>query len=98
MKIGKLIQQPTGYKAFVPDKFPPEEQNKSKSKKPQKLHARAALMLGKLDGITQLLPDLDFLYFYVYKKRSHKIKRNRGYSSDNDRCYQDRSRNRKQTT
>ena len=25
MGIGKLVQQPNGYKAFIPDKFPPRE-------------------------------------------------------------------------
>lgn len=25
MKIGKLIQQPGGYTAFIPEKFPPDE-------------------------------------------------------------------------
>jgi hypothetical protein len=25
MIIGRLIQQPTGYKAFIPDKFPPDQ-------------------------------------------------------------------------
>jgi len=33
------------------------------------LHAKAALMLGKLDSITQLLPDLDFFIFmYICKE------------------------------
>lgn len=70
MKIGKLIQQPTGYKAFIPGKFPPEEQIVF-SNKTQQLHAKAALMLGKLDGITQLLPDLDFfILMYIRKEAS----------------------------
>lgn len=25
MNIGKLIQQPGGYKAFIPEKFPPDK-------------------------------------------------------------------------
>ena len=69
MKIGKLIQQPTGYKAFIPDKFPPEEQI-TLSNKTQQLHAKAVLMLGKLDGITQLLPDLDFFIFMYIRKEA----------------------------
>lgn len=69
MKIGKLIQQPTGYKAFIPDKFPPEEQI-ILNNKTQQLHARAVLMLGKLDGITQLLPDLDFFIFMYIRKEA----------------------------
>lgn len=68
MKIGRLIQQPSGYKAFIPDKFPPENALLFNSKS-QQLHARAALMLGKLDGITQLLPDLDFfILMYITKE------------------------------
>lgn len=69
MKIGKLVQQPTGYKAFIPDKFPPEEQI-ILSNKTQQLHAKAVLMLGKLDGITQLLPDLDFFIFMYIRKEA----------------------------
>jgi Fic family protein len=68
MKIGRLIQQPSGYKAFIPDKFPPDRAIILNSKT-QQLHARAALMLGKLDGITQLLPDLDFfILMYITKE------------------------------
>ena len=69
MKIGKLVQQPTGYKAFIPYKFPPEEPL-ILSNKTQQLHAQAVLMLGKLDGITQLLPDLDFFVFMYIRKEA----------------------------
>lgn len=69
MKIGKLIKQSQGFKAFVPDKFPPVEQIVLNSKT-QNLHAKAALMLGKLDGITQLLPDLDFFIFMYIRKEA----------------------------
>ena len=71
MKIGKLIQQPIGYKAFVPDKFPPEEKIILNTKT-QKLHAKAVLMLGKLDGIIQLLPDLDFFILMYIRKEATK--------------------------
>lgn len=69
MKIGHLVRQPTGYKAFIPDKFPPIEYFNLNSKT-QQLHAKAALMLGKLDGITQLLPDLDFFIFMYIRKEA----------------------------
>ena len=75
MKIGRLIQQPTGYKAFIPDKFPPDHPILLSSKT-QQLHAKAVLLLGKLDGITQLLPDLDFfILMYITKEaaRSSEI-------------------------
>jgi Fic family protein len=71
MKIGQLIKQPTGYRAFIPDKFPTEE-SISLNPKTQQLHARAALMLGKLDGITQLLPDLDFFIFMYIRKEASR--------------------------
>lgn len=69
MKVGKLIQQPAGYKAFVPEEFPPPELIKL-DPKTQRLHAKAALTLGKLDGITQLLPDLDFFILMYIRKEA----------------------------
>ena len=69
MKIGKLIQQPSGYTAFIPDKFPPVE-HIVLSSKTQQLHAKAVLMLGKLDGITQLLPDINFFIFMYIRKEA----------------------------
>jgi cell filamentation protein, protein adenylyltransferase len=68
MRTGKLVQQPSGYKAFIPEKFPPDNPFVL-STKTQQLHAKAVLMLGKLDGITQLLPDLDFfILMYITKE------------------------------
>lgn len=65
MEIGKLIQQAKGYKAFIPNKFPPEEPFEFSQELMIK-HSRAERLLGKLDGITQLLPDVDFfLYMYI---------------------------------
>lgn len=75
MKIGEWIQQPTGYKAFIPFRFPPKDQILLDSKS-QDLLVNASFMLGKLDGITQLLPDLDFFIFmYILKEatRSSEI-------------------------
>lgn len=71
MKIGKLMKQPAGYIAFIPDGFPPAEPILLNSKT-QKLHAKAALMVGKLDGITQLLPDLDFFIFMYIRKEASR--------------------------
>src|SRR3990170_1863333 len=71
MKIGKLIQQPGGYKAFIPNPFPPKEPF-ILNPQTQLLHARAVLMLGKLDGITQLLPDLDFFILMYIRKEAAK--------------------------
>ncbi|MBI3313941.1 MAG: Fic family protein [Candidatus Omnitrophica bacterium] len=69
MQIGRYISQPTGYKAFVPDKFPPVE-SFPLPQKTEVLHAKAAFLLGKLDGITQLLPDLDFFIFMYVRKEA----------------------------
>lgn len=84
MKIGKLVQQPSGYKAFIPDKFPPEEPIILNSKT-QALHANAIFMLGKLDGITQLLPDLDFfiaMYNLKEATRSSEIEGTKATMAD----------------
>jgi Fic family protein len=65
--IGKNIQQRNGFKAFIPAPFPNKElfnQSPSIIKK----EALASRLLGKLDGITQLLPDVDFfISMYVRK-------------------------------
>jgi len=67
MKIGNMQNQPQGYKAFVPAPFPPSEGFIFSSKIIQKASS-ATLLLGKLDGITQLLPDLDFFLFMYIRK------------------------------
>lgn len=65
--IGKNIQQPNGFKAFIPMPFPDKgllnisPQIKSKE-------SLASRLLGKLDGITQLLPDVDF-FIYMYLRK-----------------------------
>lgn len=84
MKIGKMIPQSTGYRAFIPAKFPPEEPVMLSSKT-QGLHARAVFMLGKLDGITQLLPDLDFfiaMYNLKEATRSSEIEGTKATMAD----------------
>lgn len=65
--IGKTIQQPSGYKAFIPNPFPPQAIFASSSQIIKK-DSCASLMLGKLDGITQLLPDVDFFNFMYVQK------------------------------
>jgi Fic family protein len=68
MLLGRFVQQPQGFKAFVPDAFPP---NKRIDFSPdiQLLSTDATLALGKLDGIAQLIPDIDFfIYMYVRKE------------------------------
>ena len=70
IKIGSFVQQSAGFKAFVPDDFPPivglSLPNTIISK-----HTEAIRLLGKLDGITELLPDKDwFLVMFVKKDAS----------------------------
>ncbi len=66
--IGRLVKQPAGFKAFVPETFPPFKQLEM-GEKTNKLYTAAVFKLGKLDGITHHLPDLDFfIYMYVRKE------------------------------
>lgn len=65
--IGTNILQPTGFKAFIPTPFPSDELF-IYSPEIIKKESEAARLLGKLDGITQLLPDVDFfILMYVHK-------------------------------
>lgn len=71
LTIGKYIQQKAGYKAFIPEKFPPADLFLNDSKI-VKLLANANLQLGKLDGLTKLLPDIDFFIFmYINKEAAY---------------------------
>jgi len=67
MALGKLVKQPEGYQAYIPEFFPAS----SLLEFPQEILAKAALaerLIGKLDGITHILPDADFfLSMYVLK-------------------------------
>lgn len=67
MKIGRYIQQKEGYKAFTPFDFPPQSGFEI-SKKLYKKHEEAIRLVGKLDGITRLLPDKDFFLLMFIKK------------------------------
>ena len=67
MELGKYITQPQGYKAFILNPFPPDEGFNLSAKLIQKANL-ATLKLGKLDGITQLLPDVDFFLFMYIRK------------------------------
>lgn len=70
MDLGKFVKQPQGYNAFMPGKFPPEEKL-ILDDQALELLSRATLSVGRLDGITQLLPDVDFFIFmYVRKEAS----------------------------
>ncbi|OGY84089.1 MAG: hypothetical protein A3F54_00880 [Candidatus Kerfeldbacteria bacterium RIFCSPHIGHO2_12_FULL_48_17] len=74
MELGRYIQQKSEqwgvYKAFIPHSFPP----KGGFGFPENLikqDAQAQHLVSKLDGITQLLPDVDFFIFmYILKDAS----------------------------
>jgi Fic family protein len=71
IQIGHLVQQPQGFKAFIPAPFPPAQKIQL-SKEIIAKHTEAIRLLGKLDGITQLLPDREcFLQMFVLKDASN---------------------------
>ena len=67
VQICKKVQQPTGYEASVPESFPKAELFEV----PQKILLKAVeaeRLIGKLDGITLTLPDINFfLRMFSYK-------------------------------
>lgn len=65
--IGQNITQPKGFKAFVPNTFPPTQGFDFDSSIVKKA-GEATLLVGKLDGITKLLPDLDFFLLMYLRK------------------------------
>jgi Fic family protein len=68
-KIGSLVQQQSGFKAFIPEPFPPKE-SLILSPELQTKHGEAMRMLGKLDGISQLLPDINFYLLMFVRKEA----------------------------
>jgi len=67
IEIGKRIKQPQGFEAFIPHPFPPE-QGFEFDPKLLKKNDEATRLLGKLDGITKLLPDANFFLLMYLKK------------------------------
>ena len=67
--IGRYIQQKGNFKAFVPEPFPPKG---LLFNNPQtiRLLSEASLLLGRLDGMAKLLPDINFFIFMYIKKES----------------------------
>jgi Fic family protein len=67
--IGRYVTQPTGYRAFIPESFPPAVELNKLSNETLSLLVQASSAVSKLDGITEVLPDLDFfLLMYVRKE------------------------------
>ena len=67
-RAGTFITQPSGYKSFKPKKLPPEPPVSYDSEMLELL-SRADRMLGRLDGVTETLPDPElFVAMYVQKE------------------------------
>ena len=67
IKIGTIQEQAQGFKAFIPNPFPPKE-GFNFGAKILKKNDQAPRLLGKLDGITKLLPDADFFLLMYLRK------------------------------
>jgi Fic family protein len=68
MNIGNIVQQPQGYKAFIPNEFPPKSEIHFSSRI-YLANDKATLALGKLDGVAQLIPDINyFISTYAQKE------------------------------
>lgn len=67
-RAGRYIQQPTGYKSFKPHPLPPIPELKIDAEM-LTLLSKADRALGRLDGVTQTLPNPDlFVSMYVKKE------------------------------
>ena len=67
IEIGKFITQQGGFRAFIPNPFPPKDGFEFGSAILKK-DSQATRLLGKLDGITKLLPDADF-FLLMYQRK-----------------------------
>jgi Fic family protein len=67
-RAGTYVQQPAGYKAFIPKPLPPEP-GVAIDPKIASLLSSADQALGRLDGATDMLPNPDlFVFMYVRKE------------------------------
>lgn len=67
IQIGRIKPQKEGYGAFVPSPFPPSEGFDFEPSIIKKSN-EATRLIGKLDGITKLLPDADFFLLMYLRK------------------------------
>ncbi len=67
IQIGQTKLQEGGFKAFIPNPFPPKERLYFDTRILKK-NDQATRLLGKLDGITKLLPDADFFILMYLRK------------------------------
>lgn len=68
-KIGHIVTQPGDYQAFIPLPFPPSSCY-SLTPYLEVKHGKAMHLIGKLDGISQLLPDQDFFLLMFVRKEA----------------------------
>ena len=66
-RSGKYIRQLTGYRAFIPSKLPPRPTLTISTKLEKKL-TQAMELLATLNGLTEVLPNLDLLISMYVKK------------------------------
>ena len=67
-RAGVFVQQPHGFKAFIPKPLPPDPPIDMDAEM-WTLLSRADRALGRLDGATEILPNPDlFVYMYVRKE------------------------------
>ncbi len=65
--IGSLKKQPQGFNAFVPNPFPPVDGFQFTPDLLAK-NEQATRLLGKLDGVTKRIPDIDFFLMMYLRK------------------------------
>lgn len=68
MKLGNFVKQPRGYEAFIPNDFPPNKYELAPEVR--SANDAATLALGKLDGVAELIPDIDFFTFMYMRKEA----------------------------
>jgi Fic family protein len=67
-RSGVYVKQTTGYRAFIPTHLPPKPAVKIEGEL-QNLLSRADMALARLDGVAQMLPNVDlFIAMYVKKE------------------------------
>ena len=67
-RSGAYVKQTTGYRAFIPAPLPPKPVVKIEGDL-QNLLSRADMALARLDGVAQILPNVDlFIAMYVKKE------------------------------
>ena len=64
-RAGRFLKQPNGYHAFVPAPLPPNPPVQVDTAI-LGLLSRAALALGRLDGVTQTLPNPDLFLSLIH--------------------------------